>query len=109
LEKNVSLEIERKFLLKNSQILDFLKEAGVVFKHLEISQFYTKITQNEEIRFRSEEDKFIKTVLLSLLLFSSALSLPSTNEKNQSQKRPNIIVVRNKTMKSTGLDVGKAD
>jgi len=62
LEKNVSLEIERKFLLKNSQILDFLKEAGVVFKHLEISQFYTKITQNKEIRFRSEEDKFIKTV-----------------------------------------------
>ena len=58
----MGLEIERKFLLKNSQILDFLKEAGVVFKHLEISQFYTKITQNEEIRFRSEEDKFIKTI-----------------------------------------------
>ncbi|QPH92873.1 CHAD domain-containing protein [Campylobacter concisus] len=56
------MEIERKFLLKNSQILDFLKDAGVVFKHLEISQFYTKITQNEEIRFRSEEDKFIKTI-----------------------------------------------
>jgi len=58
----VGLEIERKFLLKNSQILDFLKDAGVVFKHLEISQFYTKITQNEEIRFRSEEGKFIKTI-----------------------------------------------
>ena len=58
----MGLEIERKFLLKNSQILDFLKEAGVVFKHLEISQFYTKITQNEEIRFRSEEGKFIKTI-----------------------------------------------
>ena len=58
----MGLEIERKFLLKNSQILDFLKEAGVSFKHLEISQFYTKITQNEEIRFRSEEDKFIKTI-----------------------------------------------
>ncbi|WP_234399015.1 CHAD domain-containing protein [Campylobacter concisus] len=58
----MGLEIERKFLLKNSQILDFLKEAGLVFKHLKISQFYTKITQNEEIRFRSEEDKFIKTI-----------------------------------------------
>ena len=58
----MGLEIERKFLLKNSQILDFLKEAGVSFKHLEISQFYTKITQNEEIRFRSEEGKFIKTL-----------------------------------------------
>jgi hypothetical protein len=58
----VGLEIERKFLLKNSQILDFLKEAGVSFKYLEISQFYTKITQNEEIRFRSEEGKFIKTI-----------------------------------------------
>ncbi|WP_258030639.1 CHAD domain-containing protein [Campylobacter concisus] len=58
----MGLEIERKFLLKNSQILDFLKEAGLVFKNLEISQFYTKITQNEEIRFRSEEDKFIKTI-----------------------------------------------
>ena len=58
----MGLEIERKFLLKNSQILDFLKEAGLVFKHLEISQFYTKITQNEEIRFRSEEGKFIKTI-----------------------------------------------
>ena len=60
----MGLEIERKFLLKNSQILDFLKEAGLVFKHLEISQFYTKITQNEEIRFRSEEGKFIKTIKL---------------------------------------------
>lgn len=60
----MGLEIERKFLLKNSQILDFLKDAGVVFKHLEISQFYTKITQNEEIRFRSEEGKFIKTIKL---------------------------------------------
>ena len=58
----MGLEIERKFLLKNSQILDFLKESGLVFKHLEISQFYTKITQNEEIRFRSEEGKFIKTI-----------------------------------------------
>ena len=58
----MGLEIERKFLLKNSQILDFLKEAGLVFKHLKISQFYTKITQNEEIRFRSEEGKFIKTI-----------------------------------------------
>ena len=58
----MGLEIERKFLLKNSQILDFLKDAGVSFKHLEISQFYTKITQNEEIRFRSEEGKFIKTI-----------------------------------------------
>lgn len=58
----MGLEIERKFLLKNSQILDFLKEAGLVFKQLEISQFYTKITQNEEIRFRSEEGKFIKTI-----------------------------------------------
>lgn len=58
----MGLEIERKFLLKNSQILDFLKEAGVSFKHLEISQFYTKITQNEEIRFRSEEGKFIRTI-----------------------------------------------
>ena len=58
----MGLEIERKFLLKNSQILDFLKEAGLVFKHLEISQFYTKITQNEEIRYRSEEGKFIKTI-----------------------------------------------
>ncbi len=58
----MGLEIERKFLLKNSQILDFLKEAGVSFKYLEISQFYTKITQNEEIRFRSEEGKFIRTI-----------------------------------------------
>ena len=58
----MGLEIERKFLLKDSQILDFLKEAGVSFKHLKISQFYTKIRQNQEIRYRSEEDKFIKTI-----------------------------------------------
>ena len=60
-------------------------------------------------RFYVSVIKFIKIVLLSLLLFSSGLSLPRTNEKNQSQKRPNIIVVRKKTMKSTELDVGKAD
>ncbi len=59
--------------------------------------------------FMNRNHKLIKTVLLSLLIFSSGLSLPRTNEKNQSQKRPYIIVVREKTMKSTGLDVGKAD
>lgn len=53
--------------------------------------------------------KLIKTVLLSLLIFSSGLSLPRTNDKNQSQKLPNIIVIREKATKSTGLDVGKAD
>lgn len=59
--------------------------------------------------FMNRNHKLIKTVLLSLLIFSSGLSLPRTNEKNQSQKQQNIIVVREKTMKSTGLDVGKAD
>lgn len=53
--------------------------------------------------------KFIKLVLLSLFIFSSGLSLPRTNEKNRSQKLPNIIVIREKATKSTGLDVGKAD
>ncbi|WP_249291623.1 CHAD domain-containing protein [Campylobacter curvus] len=58
----VGLEIERKFLLKNSQILEFLSTEGVSFKRLEILQFYTKITDNEEVRYRSEDAKFIKTI-----------------------------------------------
>ena len=68
-------------------------------------KFYTLVLQ----KCLTRSHKFIKLVLLSLLIFSSGLSLPRTNDKNQSQKRPNIIVVREKTMKSTGLDVGKAD
>lgn len=59
--------------------------------------------------FMNRNHKFIKLVLLSLLIFGSGLSLPRTNEKNRSQKLPNIIVIREKATKSTGLDVGKAD
>ena len=57
----------------------------------------------------TSSDKFIKLILLSLFIFSSGLSLPRTSEKNRSQKLPNIIVIREKATKSTGLDVGKAD
>ncbi|MCD8213769.1 MAG: metal-chelation protein CHAD, partial [Campylobacter sp.] len=58
----MGFEIERKFLLKDSQILEFLSNEGVVFKRLNILQFYTKITDDEEIRYRSEDERFIKTI-----------------------------------------------
>ena len=58
----MGLEIERKFLLANSEIVDFLQNEGVSFKRLEILQFYTKISKNEEIRYRSEGEKFYETV-----------------------------------------------
>ncbi|MBR8465091.1 CHAD domain-containing protein [Campylobacter sp. faydin G-140] len=58
----MGLEIERKFLLKNENIIEFLSNEGVSFKRLNILQFYTKISKNDEIRYRSESGKFIKTI-----------------------------------------------
>ncbi|MBE3022629.1 CYTH and CHAD domain-containing protein [Campylobacter sp. 7477a] len=58
----MGLEIERKFLLHDAEIISFLEKEGLKFKHLEILQFYIKITKNEEIRYRSEDGKFIKTI-----------------------------------------------
>ncbi len=48
----MALEIERKYLLKSSHLIDFLQDEGIRFIKQEIVQFYTLITQNEEIRLR---------------------------------------------------------
>ncbi|MGT2965378.1 hypothetical protein [Streptococcus acidominimus] len=55
------------------------------------------------------KDKFIKLVLLSLLIFSSGVSLPRTKEKNGAIKYPSIVRIKERATDSSGLDVGKAD
>ncbi|CAD7288228.1 hypothetical protein LMG7974_00904 [Campylobacter majalis] len=57
----MSLEIRRKFLLHDNSILKFLTDCGVVFNISEISQFYTKISKNTEVRYRKQNDTYTKT------------------------------------------------
>lgn len=54
----MSLEIERKYLLKSSNILDLLKDDGVNFITKSITQFYTHVDKNYEIRYRKSGDTY---------------------------------------------------
>lgn len=55
----MKVEIERKFLLSSISIIDTLRELGVNLKKSDITQIYTKIEKNEEVRIRKEDDNFI--------------------------------------------------
>lgn len=53
------MEIERKWIVQNStRLLEFLDNAYMY----PINQFYTKITDDEEERYRSQYGKYIKTL-----------------------------------------------
>lgn len=54
------LEIKRKFLL-DEPLQPALKEDGAEFKQIDILQFYTKISSNEEIKFKKVADLYTKT------------------------------------------------
>lgn len=55
------MEIERKFLLKNSEILKFIYTSKVTIFKSKISQFYTEISPNDEVRYRKKDELFYLT------------------------------------------------
>lgn len=56
------IEIERKFLLKDKGIIPFLQSLGVKFKTIQIEQFYTQITKNQEIKYTKSDQIYTKTI-----------------------------------------------
>lgn len=52
------LEIERKYLLKSSNIIEILKKDGINFNQESIVQFYTSISEHSETRLRKSDNKF---------------------------------------------------
>ena len=55
------MEIERKFLLKDAFILRTLCNEKVTIYKSNITQFYTEITKNSEIRYRKKDDIYYLT------------------------------------------------
>lgn len=57
----MGLEIEKKYLLKSSKIVDLLVKDGLSLDEQKVIQFYTKIAQDKETRFRKIGSKYKKT------------------------------------------------
>ncbi len=55
-------EIERRFLLYPCRVKSFLKKNFIKYELLKIKQFYLPSLENEAIRYRKENGKYIKTV-----------------------------------------------
>ncbi|WP_169942191.1 CHAD domain-containing protein [Campylobacter sp. RM15925] len=71
------LEIERKFILDGISAIQTLEKDGILATSNEIIQFYTKITQLEEIRFRKSGDKFTVTQKIGRGLVRKESEIPS--------------------------------
>ncbi|AQW88300.1 putative protein (CYTH domain) [Campylobacter pinnipediorum subsp. caledonicus] len=56
----MELFIQRRFLLKDNKLLEFLTSLGVFFNAYNTTQFYTKITPQEEIIYKNNDNAFIK-------------------------------------------------
>ncbi|AQW83529.1 hypothetical protein [Campylobacter pinnipediorum] len=56
----MELFIQRRFLLKDNKLLEFLTSLGAFFNTYNSTQFYTKITPKEEIIYKSNDDTFVK-------------------------------------------------
>lgn len=61
LRGNMGLEIERKYLLKSSRLIELLVEDGLSLDEQKVVQFYTKITNTKETRVRKIGSKYTKT------------------------------------------------
>lgn len=55
------MEIERKFVLKDATVLRSLYNNKVTIYKSNITQFYTEITKNSEIRYRNKDDIYYLT------------------------------------------------
>jgi CHAD domain-containing protein/CYTH domain-containing protein len=58
----MGFEIERKFRLDSSQILQRLMQEGLQLTCKELEQIYTKISPDKTVRFRYDGDKIVKTI-----------------------------------------------
>lgn len=57
----MALEIEKKYLLKSADIIKILSGEGLSFEKKNISQIYTRIEQNSEVRLRKSNNSYVMT------------------------------------------------
>ncbi len=57
-----NLEIERRYLFDAYGIYDLLKENGISFIISDLEQFYLKATPSETLRYRKEDNSYIKNI-----------------------------------------------
>lgn len=57
----MALEIEKKYLLKSADIIKILQDEGLSLEKENITQIYTRIEENSEVRLRKSNNKFVMT------------------------------------------------
>lgn len=90
------MEIERKFLLDDLEILQKLKNTPC--KIDKISQFYTHISPNDEIRYRKKNDKYFLTKKAGNGLARDEIETQITKKeyKKARKKRVSSIIKKNR-------------
>jgi len=58
----LNIEIERRYLFNSCNIEKLLKKNGINYVISSMEQFYLKATSNETLRYRKDEDKYIKNI-----------------------------------------------
>ena len=56
------LEIERRYLFNSCNIHKLLKRRGISYIIISMEQFYLKASSKETLRYRKEDDKYIKNI-----------------------------------------------
>lgn len=57
----MALEIEKKYLLKSADIVKILSDEGLNFEKKSITQIYTRIDKNSEVRLRKINSSYVMT------------------------------------------------
>lgn len=89
------MEIERKFLLNDTKIFEKFK--GFICKIDKISQFYTHISQNDEIRYRKKNGKFFITKKAGNGLIRDELEKQITKKEYKKAKKFRVSSIIKKT------------
>ncbi len=89
------MEIERKFLLNDTKIFEKFK--GFICKIYKISQFYTHISQNDEIRYRKKNGKFFITKKAGNGLIRDELEKQITKKEYKKAKKFRVSSIIKKT------------
>jgi len=58
----LNIEIERRYLFNSCNIEKLLKKNGINYVISSMEQFYLKATSSETLRYRKDEDKYIKNI-----------------------------------------------
>lgn len=74
-------EIERKYLLNSSSIINILKADGMQMQEDNISQFYVEIKHNQETRFRKFANSYKKTIKIGKGLVREELEEDITKDE----------------------------